>query len=287
MILVTGATGKNGVEIVKRLSAKGVPVRGMVHSNKESRQPPPHVQYMSADFDDEASLQSVLQGIERAFLVTNSSEKVEAQQLRFVQAAKRAGVKHIVYLSQLHSALESPCRFLHYHAVIERALTDSGMAFTNLRPNLYMQGILMLGKSIADQGKLFAPAGDCRVSVIDVRDIAAVAVEALTGAGHEGKTYDLTGPEASTHAEMAAQVSSAIGKPVTFVDVPEEELRKALAAFHMPDWQADGLIEDYAHYRRGEAAGVTSAVKDITGEDPCTFAKFAQDFRAAFLGQGA
>ena len=157
------------------------------------------------------------------------------------------------------------------------------MSYTNLRPNLYMQGLLMIGKSIATEGRFFAPAGEARVSVVDVRDIAAVAVAALTQARHEGKTYDLTGSEALTHAGMAEQLSQALNRPITFVDLPEKAFRDALRGFHMPDWQADGLIEDYAHYRRGEAAGITSTVKEVTGEAPRSFREFAHDHKAAFL----
>ncbi|WP_446743920.1 SDR family oxidoreductase [Silvibacterium acidisoli] len=285
MILVTGATGQNGSEIIGRLAAKGVQVRAMSRSGNGSQDAPANVEYVPADFDNEASLRKALDGVERAFLVTNSSDRVEKQQLRFVKAATESGVQHVVYLSQLHAALNSPCRFLHYHAVVERGLARSGMAYTNLRPNLYMQGILMLGKSIASEGKLFAPAGDCRVSIIDVRDIASVAVAALTEPGHEGRTYDLTGPEALTHAEMAARISSAISKPVAFVDIPESEFRSALAAFHMPGWQAEGLVEDYAHYRRGEAADISGAVQEVTNNAPRNFAEFTRDFRPAFLGE--
>jgi uncharacterized protein YbjT (DUF2867 family) len=200
-----------------------------------------------------------------------------------VNLARESGVKHIVYLSQLHASAKSPLRFLRYHAAVEEALRGSGMTFTSLRPNLYMQGLLMIGKSIASQGRFFAPAGDARISVVDVRDIAAVAVAALTQTGHEGKTYDITGPEALTHAEMAAQLSQALNQPIGFVDVPEEGFREALRGLHMPDWQADGLIEDYAHYRRGEASGISSTVKEVTGESPRSFLAFARDYKAAFL----
>ena len=186
------------------------------------------LEFVEADFDDPASLRKALDGVQRAFLVTNSSERVEERQLRFVALARESGVKHIVYLSQLHASLDSPLRFLRYHAAVEEALRGSGMSYTNLRPNLYMQGLLMIGKSIASEGRFFAPAGDARVSVVDVRDVAAVAVAALTRTGHEGKTYDLTGPEALTHAEMAAQLSQALDRPVKFVDLPEQAFREAL-----------------------------------------------------------
>lgn len=121
------------------------------------------------------------------------------------------------------------------------------------------------------------------MSIVDVRDIATVAVAALTEDGHRGKTYDITGPQALSHAEMASQLAAAFGRPVSFVDVPEAAMREALLRFGIPEWQADGLIEDYAHYRRGEASAVSSAVEDVTGRPPRSFQDFAMDYSQIFL----
>lgn len=120
------------------------------------------------------------------------------------------------------------------------------------------------------------------MSIVDVRDIAAVAAAALTESGHEGKTYDITGPEALTHAEMASHLSDAVGKQITFVDIPEDAMRDALVGFGLPQWQADGLIEDYAHYRRGEAATISRAVQEVTGQPSRSFAAFVRDYQQAF-----
>jgi uncharacterized protein YbjT (DUF2867 family) len=117
---------------------------------------------------------------------------------------------------------------------------------------------------------------------VDVRDNAAAAAAALTGPGHEGRTYDLTGPEALTHAQMAAPLSGALGRPVAFADVPPEAMRDALLDAGMPLWQADGLVEDYAHYRRGEASAEAPGVRDATGEPPRAFSAFARDYAPAF-----
>lgn len=283
MILVTGATGNNGSEIVKALAASGAGVRGMVRKYPDcGRTVLPGVELVTADFEDPVSIRRALEGTDRAFLVTNSSERAEAQQLGFVEQARAAGLRHIVYLSQLHSATNSPVRFLRYHAVVEEAISTSGMVFTHLRPNLYMQALLGFRSSIASRGQSYAPAGDARVSIVDVRDIAAVAVAALTQDGHEGKTYDITGPEALTHAEMAAQLTTVLGRPVMFVDLPETAMRDAVRGFGFPEWQADGLIEDYAHYRRGEASAVSPSVQEITGRSAGSFAAFACDYRQAF-----
>lgn len=284
MILITGATGSNGTELIKLLASRGVPVRAMVHSGDGAKQIAalPGVEVVTGDFDDPATLERALGGIEKAFLLTNSTERAETQQRAFVDAARHTGLRHIVKLSQFAADESSPVRFLRYHAAVERAIVESGMAYTFLRPNLYMQGLLGFSKLIRSEGKFFAAADDARVSVVDVRDNAAVAAAALTEPGHEGRTYTLTGPEAMTHAAMAASISDAAGRPVTFADVPPEAMRDALLGMGMPPWQADGLIEDYAHYRRGEAATITSGVQDATGKPPRTFAAFARDYAAAF-----
>ena len=283
MILVTGATGNNGAELIKRLSAIGAKFRAMIRRQGDRARPALQgVEYVEADFDDPATVRRALEGVEQAFLVTNSSERAERQQLAFVEAAKAAGLQHIVYLSQLHSAVVSTVRFLRYHAVVENAISASGIAFTFLRPNLYMQGLLGFRSSIVSQGRFFAPAGDAKVSAVDVRDIAEVAALALTQSGHEGRTHDITGPQALTHFEMASLLSKVLGRPITYVDVPEAAMRDILLGLGMPEWQAEGLIEDYAHYRRGEASTLSSTVRDLTGHQPHSFEDFARDYGEMF-----
>ncbi|WP_223650557.1 SDR family oxidoreductase [Hymenobacter psoromatis] len=287
-ILITGATGSIGTELTKLLAAQGVPFRAMVRHRHE-----PATQALAAlpgatlavgDFDQPETVMAALAGMERAFLLTNSSEQAEAQQLRFVQLAQQAGVRHLVKQSQWAATPGSPVRFLRYHAAVEAAIRATGLAYTFLRPNLFMQGLLSFRDAIAQQGKFFAPIGDAKISVVDVRDIAAAAAAALTQPGHARKTYDLTGPAALTHAEMAAQLSTALGHPVAFIDVSPDEMCAALRGMHLPAWQAEGLIEDYAHYHRGEAATVATGVQEATGWAPRNFADFARDYAPAFAG---
>ena len=282
MILVTGATGTNGSEVVKALAARGVTARAMMRSPKDAGELPPGITAVQGDFDDDASLDRALAGVERAFLLTPSTEQAEAQQLRFVAAAGRAGVRHIVKLSQFAASPDSPVRFLRYHAAVEQAIRHSGMDWTFLRPNLFMQGMLQFAGMVRDKGMIAAPIGDAKVSVVDVRDNAAVAAAALTEDGHAGKTYTLTGPEALTHAEMAAKLSAATGRPIAFVDASEDDMRHAMAGVKMPEWQIEGLIEDYAHYRRGEAAVIATGVRDATGQESRAFDGFAHDYADAF-----
>lgn len=172
-------------------------------------------------------------------------------------------------------------RFLRYHAAVERKIKDSAIAYTFLRPNLFMQGLLGFRDSIVKQGKFFASIGDAPISAVDVRDIAKVAA-ALTEDGHEGKIYNLTGPEALSHAKMAEKLSASLKREINFVDVPPDAMRAALLGFGFPEWQAEGLIEDYAHYSRGEVAEIASGIVDATGEPPRIFDDFARDYAPAF-----
>jgi uncharacterized protein YbjT (DUF2867 family) len=280
MILVTGATGNNGLEVLKRLAGRNVQVRAMVRNRDRASEISalPNAEMVEGDFDRPETLLSALAGVDRAFLLTNSTERSEAQQLAFVDAARQSHVKHIVKLSQFAATAHSPVRFLRYHAAVEAEIQATGMAYTFLRPNLFMQGLLNFRSTIATQNAFYAAINDAKVSTVDVRDIADVAVAALTETGHEGKIYDLTGSQALTHTEMAECITAALGRQITFVDIPPEAMRDALIGFGMPVWQADGLIEDYAHYRRNEASAIASGVQDATGKAPRRFEDFARDY---------
>jgi uncharacterized protein YbjT (DUF2867 family) len=280
-ILVTGATGNTGRAIVDALVERGAPVRAMVRTDADRGKLQAGVEVVVADFNETAAVAAALEGAERAYLVTPSSAQAEEQQKRFADLAAKAGTRHLVVLSQLGSEAHSPVRFLRYHAAVEQHVRELGIAYTFLRPNLYFQGLLTFAGSISTEGKFFAPIGDATVSAVDVRDIAAVAAVALTEAGHEGAIYTLTGPEAITHSQIAVALTSALGRTVRFVDVPPEAFADSIREL-LPPWQVGGLLEDYAHYRRGEAAAVSSAIAEITGTAPRSMEQFARDYAPAF-----
>ena len=257
-VLVTGATGNTGQAVVQALARRGVPVRAMVRAEADRGKLPAGVEVAVADFDDPASVAAALRGAGRAYLVTPSSERAEAQQRRFADLAVQAGVGHLVVLSQLGADEQSPVRF-----------------------NLFFQGLLAFAGTIVADGRFFAPIGDAAISAVDVRDIAAVAAAVLTEAGHDGATYTVTGPAPITHADIAAALTSALGRDITFVDVSSDAFAESLQGI-LPPWQIQGLLEDYAHYRRGEAASVSPAVAEITGRPPTDVMLFARDYAQAF-----
>jgi uncharacterized protein YbjT (DUF2867 family) len=160
MILITGATGTVGSEVVKRLSACGIQVRAVTRDpRKVDANRLPHVQFVQGDFEDVDLMSRACSGVDRAFLLTNSTERSEHQQIAFTRPAQQSGVRHIVKLSQLHAATSSPGRFLRYPAV-EAAVQASRLTFTFLCLNLYMQGLLNFRRSIQEKSAFFAAAGD-------------------------------------------------------------------------------------------------------------------------------
>jgi uncharacterized protein YbjT (DUF2867 family) len=283
MILITGARGTNGVELIRRLSAREIPVRAFVRDRTEAQNIAlPGVDVVEGDFAQPQTFAHALDGVDRLFLRIPSSPEAETQQRNLVDAARRAGVAHIVKLSQMGADEYSPSRFQRAHAAVENYIRESGVAYTFLRPNLFMQSVLQFQSTIASQGTFYAAAGDAQISVVDVRDITAIAELTLTRTGHVDKAYTITGPEALTHAEMADKLSEKVGRRIAFVDIPPASMRQALLAVGIPLWRADGLVEEYELYRRGEAAKVTRTVGELTGARPRTFSQFAEDYADAF-----
>lgn len=278
-VFVAGAAGNTGRPLVEELHRRRASVRAMVRRPDDVV--PGNPEKVVADFDDVDSIRTALRGARRAYLVTPSSERAEEQQRNFVDAAREAGVERLVLLSQLGARADSPVRFLRYHAAVEEQIRDSGIDFTFLRPNLYFQGLFAVAAIIAEQGVLPAPIGDAAVSAVDVRDIAAVAAAALTQDAYGQATFTITGPEAITHAAMADAIANATGRDVRFIDTAPDEFAAALSGV-LPAWQVEGLLEDYAHYRRGEASEITQVVEQITGRPAIPFEQFARDYADRF-----
>ena len=278
-ILITGATGSNGTELLKRFAAAQIPARALTRriSHADAIRSPT-TEIVEGDFGDAESLRAALAGIDKAFLLSNSTQDAEEQQLNFVEAARQSGVSHIVKLSQLDAAPDASARFLRYHARVEQAIKDAELKYTFLRPNLFMQSVLGFADLIKAKHIFPAPMGDGKISIVDIRDIMDIAFLALTQSGHENKIYDITGPQALTHTEMAAQLSRALGHEINYVNVAPAEMRQSLIGAGFPAWQADGLLEEYAQWSQNAAAQVTSDVADVTGHAARTFENFARDY---------
>jgi uncharacterized protein YbjT (DUF2867 family) len=287
MILVTGATGTNGVEIVKLLSRSDVRCRALVRNPEKisTLSDLPGVEVVQGDLSRPESLPPALDGVDRALLCSSIAPDLAELQGNFVRAAKRAGVHHIVKFSGMDADPHCEWRFLRWHGIAEQDLEESGLAFTHLQPNQFMQVYLRFQVTIASQGKFYAASKDSRVSPVDVRDIAAVAVAALTGTGHEGKKYVITGPEALTYFDVADKLSAAIGKKVAYVDVPLEAAKQAILDTGAPAWFAEGQAEQFRFRWQGKQSRVTSTIADVAGMKPTSFEDFAREYASYFRGQ--
>jgi uncharacterized protein YbjT (DUF2867 family) len=287
MILVTGATGLNGSELVRRLSARGVPVRALVRNTAKAERfsALPKVDVVEGDMAHPETLSRALQGVDRAMLISSSDPAMLEVQSNFIEAARKAGVKHIVKLSGIIAELDSPFRFSRMHAEIERRLEASGMAFTHLRAGEFFPAYFRQVRSIVAKGALFLPMEDAKIASIDIGDIAEVAATVLTSAGHEGKIYLLTGPEALSMADVAEKLSTATGKPIQYVNVAPEEAKSANLAAGMPPYLADALFELFAERRKGKEAQVSSVIPTIFGWQATSFDEFAARNAAIFRGE--
>lgn len=286
-ILVTGATGTVGREVIKQLSmVEGVRVRAGVHSviKGENLKRLPDVELVEIEFTDPESLHAAFTHADKLFLITPFTDNQVEMAKKLVDEAKEAGVKHIVKLSALGADEEPGLQLGRWHKEIEEYVVQSGIPFTFLRPASFMQNLVNYNSSTIKEANIFyMSSGDGRVGYIDSRDIAAVGVELLTGEGHEGMVYDLTGPEALSADDMAAVISEVTGKPVKYVDVPEENARETMQQENVPGWMIDTMMELHGYYKEGNGDYVTDTVEELIGRKPHTFRQFVQDYKACFI----
>lgn len=285
MILVTGATGNIGSEIVRELRDRGAPVRAFVRDpDKARRRLGEELDVASGDFADPASIRRALDGVKQVLLsVPNGPRQVE-HEVNVINAAASAGVGRIVKLSTVGAEIGSPAAFWDWHGRSEQHLRVSAVPAVILRSNFYMSNLLASAEQIRRDARLYAPADQSRIAMIDPRDVGAVAAGVLTGRGHEGQTYVLTGPEAITFGDIASQLSATTGRRVEFVDVPDEAARAGMVAAGMPDWFAESLVTVFVMLRQGAAEQKTDTVERLTGRQPRSFAEFAGDHIRLFGG---
>jgi uncharacterized protein YbjT (DUF2867 family) len=286
MILVTGATGKTGRALVQELVSMGVAVRAVVRDRAKAADiAAAGAEIAVADLSRAETLASILVGIDKAYLMTAADPQQVMLHSNFIRAAKQAGVRHIVRHSVRGADPDSPVKLGRWHAISQKELEDSGMVWTHLQPVYNMQNFLTFAATIQSQGAFYAPMRDGALSMVDARDVAAVAATTLVDdIHHRRKTYLITGPEALTFAEAAEQLSAVLGKPVRYMDVSREDARKALLQRGMPEWYVEDLLGFYDFYSTGAGAPVSDVVARITRQPGRRFRQFVQDYRSALTG---
>ena len=283
-ILVMGATGNVGSQVVKQLADTGANVRAAVRSPRKAESlKSERVSLTEFDTDKPETVEAAFQGVDKVFLLTPLVPNMVELSANLVAAAKKAGVKHIIKSSGMGAEVEPGITLTRWHREAEKAIEASGIAFTFVRPNGFMQNYANFnGATIKTQNTFYLPVGDGKVSYIDTRDIAAVAVAALTQDGHEGKAYEVTGLEAISNQEIAEIISQVVGRKINYVDVPEDAARSEMKQSGMPDVLIDMTMELYELYKAGYASEVTPTVEQVTAKKPISFAQFANDYAEAF-----
>lgn len=274
-ILVTTPTGKVGQELVSILKSKGASLRLGAHSVEKTRAAFPGLEVVKLDHLDPATHAAAVQGVDAVYLAA-PGDFPSAPEKALVDAARKAGVKKVVKLAAIgieHS--DNPLRQVEEH------IRASGLAFTFLHPNWFFQNYTTSMAGGIKAGTLAEPAADAGTGFIDARDIAAVAAAALLEAGHEGKTYTLTGPEVLTRAQVTEILSKELGRKVAYLPVTDEQFRGAVKAFLTPSY-LELMSHLYSVVRAGHTAVTNDTVQKVLGRPPIPFARFAHEHRGTW-----
>ncbi len=278
MILITGITGKIGQNLLPLLASSTEKFRLLVRDPSKVKAPA-NAELFKGDLSDAASVSAAMQGVSKAFLVFGSFPGSAKLHDDAIDAAKKAGVSHVVRLSVNGADANSPVQLARWHAQSDAHLQASGLTWTILRPGAFMQNLLGSAATVKGDGVIYGSSGEGKVPFIDAADIAGVAFKALTTPGHEGKIYPLTGDVAHSYAEVAAKLSSLLGKPVKYVNLPHEQFKAAVVSAGVPEW----LASDYVAMNQATAAGfmapVAPAVSQLLGR-----ARTLDQFLTAHLG---
>ena len=277
-IAVTGASGRLGGRVARRLSREGIAQRLLVRSFDRAPQLSKAV-VVSAPYDHRENVRQALTGVDTVLMVSaaDSPNRID-QHCTFIDAAVVAGVNHLVYTSFYNAAPDAVFTLARDHYATEQHIRAAGLGFTFLRDNIYSD---FFTEMVGPDGVLRGPGGDGRVAAVTLDDIADVATTVLRDpAPHAGMTYDLTGPEALTLSEIAATITSVTGRQVKYRNETLKEAYASRASAGAPDWQVEAWVSTYTAIAANQFAGVSTAIPDITGHAATSLARLLARSRA-------
>jgi len=273
LIAVSGASGGVGRRVARRLAHRGLPQRLIARDPSRLEAPPAAEVCTISGYHARTEVRRALDGVSTLFLIpATESPGRTSDQRATVEAAAEAGVRHIVYLSFLGASPESTFTFARDHWATEQDVRRTASAFTFLRMNTYLD---FVPKLAGPDGLITGPAGDGRLSAVLRDDLADVAAAVLASAGdHAGKTYDVTGGQAFTLAEAAAEMSHASGRRITFRNQTPQEAYQTRSGSGAPSWEVEGWVSSYTAIAAGELAAVSDVVPRLAGHPPVTLAGY-------------
>lgn len=282
MILLTGATGRVGTAAGKALSRAGVPFRVLVRDPEKMAVAGPDVQVVQGDLADPASIGEALQGISRALIVMGNHPDQAGLERQFASLATDAGVSHLVKVSSMEAAPEATAALPKNHYDTEQHIIGLGVDWTFLRPNYYMQNMLMYAASISRTGSFSLPLGGAKTAMIDARDVGEVAAVALTGADHAGQVYRLTGPSLMDFHEVAQRMGGVLQREIRYVEQTPAAFRAVLEQFIQSAWQLDAVCELFAEIAAGSLEEKNSTTAELLDRPAMDLESFVQQFSQAF-----
>jgi uncharacterized protein YbjT (DUF2867 family) len=284
MILIIAATGQVGGQAARELVAAGAPIRALVRDPSRATALD-GAEVVAGSFEDDASLARALDRVDTMLLAGRDSPEAVAQHRRVLAHARRAGVRHIVKLSAVGAAPDSPVALMREHNEVDQEVRHAAADWTLLKPQLYMQNLLRAAEAVRRDGVLAAPMGDERFPLVDTRDVGATAAAVLAEpAAHAGQTYALTGPAAPTYDEVAGALADVTGRPVTYQPVSPDAYEARLLAAGLPDWRAFDLAHIASAYAPGDRV-VTPTLQQLLGRRPRSLVEFLRDHRALWSNQ--
>jgi uncharacterized protein YbjT (DUF2867 family) len=287
MILVTGASGTVGREVLKEVAKSGAKHCAMYRSEREAKKAPQDTQAVVADFAEKNTLKAALRGVDSIYIVCSPVPELVQLEGNVIDACVETGVKQVVLNSALGAA-DYDQSFPSWHRKVEDRLRLTALSWTILRPNSFHQNTTAYyAPTIRTQGAFYSSLGNSRMSYVDVRDVAGVAAKILSGGEHSGKIYELNGPQALTSNELADKIAKASGRAVQYVDIPMEAQRKSMLEMGMPEWQVTALLDLQQYYVNGKGGSLDNLLQHLLGRPPITMDEFLKENAAAFREQAA
>jgi uncharacterized protein YbjT (DUF2867 family) len=283
-ILVTGATGTIGKEVVRALRAKNLDVRaGARTPEKLKALEALGAEVVALDYEDPASVKAAFQGVDRVFLLTPFVEDPIPLVKGALQAARDAGVRFVLRMSAGGADASSPAVLARHHGEGENLVKESGIPWAIIRPTFFMDNFQNYsGQSIKGQGAVYGAAGTGKIAYVSSADVGAVAAEILANPEkHASKLYEITGAEALTEEQAVAEISRALGREIKYFNMSSKDYEAALRQWGLPGWQIDGLVLLESVKANGWASGIVSTVKDLTGREPERFPSFLARHKSA------
>ena len=275
MILITGATGKTGSATAKSLGEKGETFRALIR-NEEKKEGLESLggEVVIGSIENTEVVNQSMQGVTTVLVLLPNSESQLALEKQLVDSAKKAGVERIVKMSSIEATPDATSPIPKLHLESEEYIKQSGLAWTMIKPNFYMQNLLASAGTIKEQGKIFLPMGDGKTGMIDTTDVGKVLAKVLSEDGHESMNHEITGPEILSFYEVAKIFSQVLGKQVDYVDVPMDAYKETLGQFLTNQWHLDAVIDLFKGIAEGGIEDKTDTFNELMGETPKSLSQF-------------